>query len=77
MTWAPTGDRLAYFVRTEKSRTLIIQDVLDRQDRAAHDRAESTTRNHQISPRTEGRVAFAALQGGVSDIFVLDLRAVT
>ena len=30
MTWSPKGDRLAYFVRTEKERTLIIQNVLTR-----------------------------------------------
>ena len=35
MAWSPTGDRLAYFVRTEKERTLIIQNVLTRQDRAS------------------------------------------
>ena len=28
MTWSPGGDRLAYFVRTEKSRSLIIQNVV-------------------------------------------------
>src|SRR6185436_4402940 len=28
MSWSPKGDRLAYFVRTEKERTLIIQNVL-------------------------------------------------
>ena len=28
MAWSPKGDRLAYFVRTEKERTLIIQNVL-------------------------------------------------
>ena len=30
MAWSPKGDRLAYFVRTEKERTLIIQNVLTR-----------------------------------------------
>ena len=30
MSWSPTGDRLAYFVRAEKTRTLIIQNVLTR-----------------------------------------------
>src|SRR5438094_145838 len=30
MAWAPKGDRLAYFVRTEKERTLIVQNVLTR-----------------------------------------------
>src|SRR5205814_702746 len=28
MAWSPKGDRLAYFVRTEKERSLIIQNVL-------------------------------------------------
>src|SRR5205814_2454369 len=30
MAWSPKGDRLAYFVRTEKERTLVIQNVLTR-----------------------------------------------
>jgi hypothetical protein len=30
MTWSPKGDRLGYFVRTEKERTLIVQNVLTR-----------------------------------------------
>ena len=33
MSWSPKGDRLAYFVRTEKERTLIVQNVLTRNDR--------------------------------------------
>ena len=36
MSWSPKGDRLAYFVRTEKERTLIVQNVLTAQDRRAH-----------------------------------------
>src|SRR4029434_4104534 len=28
MAWSPKGDRLAFFVRTEKERSLIIQNVL-------------------------------------------------
>ena len=30
MSWSPKGDRLAYFVRTEKERTLVVQNVLTR-----------------------------------------------
>ncbi len=30
MAWSPKGDRLAYFVRTEKERTLVVQNVLNR-----------------------------------------------
>ena len=29
MSWAPNGDRIAYFVRNEKSKTLILQNVLN------------------------------------------------
>ena len=35
MAWSPKGDRLAYFVRTEKERALIVQNVLSRTDRRA------------------------------------------
>src|SRR5204862_362468 len=28
MSWSPKGDRIAYFVRTEKERTLIVQNVV-------------------------------------------------
>ena len=74
MSWSPTGDRLAYFVRTEKERTLIIQNVLTRRielriPMKTVDEPESPT----FSP--DGRtVAFAALRGGVGDIFTLDLQ---
>ncbi len=30
MSWSPTGDRLAFFVRTEKDRSLVVEDVLSR-----------------------------------------------
>ncbi len=33
MSWSPKGDRLAYFVRTEKERTLVIQNVLTRRSK--------------------------------------------
>ncbi|MBI4263368.1 MAG: PD40 domain-containing protein [Acidobacteria bacterium] len=74
LSWSPSGDRLAYFVRREKSRTLILQNVLNRDieqrvDMATVDDPESP----DISPDGR-RVAFAALQGGVGDIFVLDLQ---
>ena len=42
MSWSPQGDRLAYFVRTEKDRSLIVQNVVVEEDRSArpddHDR---------------------------------------
>ena len=74
VTWSPNGDRLAYFVRNEKSRTLIFQNVLTGE---VVQRFEMRTVDDPESPdiSPDGRkVAFAALQGGVGDIFVLDLE---
>ena len=74
MSWSPTGDRLAYFARRGKNRSLIVQNVVDgrieqRIDLHTVDDPESP----DISP--DGRqVAFAARQGGVGDIFVIDLE---
>ena len=79
LSWAPSGDQIGYFVRSEKSRTLILQNVLSRDvdDRIEMD-AVDDPESPDISP--DGRkVVFAALQGGIGDIFVVDLetRALT
>src|SRR6185436_11469450 len=73
MTWSPRGDRLAYFVRTRKERTLVIQNVLTRKveqriDMKSVDEPESPA----FSP--DGKtIAFAALRGAVGDIYTVDL----
>ena len=74
LSWAPSGDHIAYFVRSEKSRTLILQNVLSRDvdDRIEMD-AVDDPESPDISPDGR-RVAFAALQEGVGDIFVVDLE---
>jgi hypothetical protein len=74
MSWSPSSDRLAYFVRNEKSRTLVIQNVhdgkvIDRFPMRMVDDPESP----DFSPDGT-RIVFAALQQGVGDIFVLDLQ---
>ncbi|MQA31771.1 MAG: hypothetical protein GEU82_18375, partial [Luteitalea sp.] len=75
MSWSPRGDRIAYFVRTEKERTLIVQNVLTREveirvPMKSVDEPESPS----FSP--DGRtVAFSALRGGVGDIFTVDLES--
>ena len=74
LSWSATGDQLAYFVRREKSRTLIVQNVLSgkieqRVDMKTLDNPESP----DLSPDGK-RVVFAALQGGTGDIFMLDLQ---
>ncbi len=73
ITWSPKGDRLAYFARTEKSKTLVIQDVVS--GRTVQKLALNTIDGPEspaFSP--DGmRVAFSGLQGATGDIFVVDL----
>ncbi|MSO45523.1 MAG: hypothetical protein EXQ59_01980 [Acidobacteria bacterium] len=74
MSWSPTGDRLAYFARREKSRSLILQNVLNGKVEQCIDlRTVDDPESPDISP--DGRtVVFAAQQGGVGDLFTLDLQ---
>jgi hypothetical protein len=73
MSWSPLGDRLAYFVRTEKDRTLILQNVLSRRiELKVSMNTVDAPESPDVSP--DGRlVAFSAMRNGVSDIFVVDL----
>ena len=73
MTWSPKGDRLAYFVRTEKERTLIVQNVLtkDIEQRIA---MKSVDEPESPSFAPDGRtIAFSALRNAVGDIYTVDL----
>lgn len=73
MSWAPAGDRLAFFVRTEKDRSIIIQDVVSRK---VVQRVELNDLDAPESPdfSPDGRtVAFSAMREGTTDIFTLDL----
>jgi hypothetical protein len=74
LSWSTGGDRLAYFVRTEKSRSLVLQNVLSRE---IEQRVELKTVDDPESPDVSPdgrRVVFAGLQGGTGDIFVVDLQ---
>jgi hypothetical protein len=74
MSWSATGDRIAYFVRTEKERTLIIQNVLTRR---VEQRIAMKTVDEPESPSfsPDGRtIAFSALRGGTGDIYLVDLQ---
>jgi hypothetical protein len=77
IAWSPKGDRIAYFVRTEKERSLIIQNVLtakieERFPAKSVDEPESPA----FSP--DGTmIAFAALSGGIGDIYTLNLATKT
>ncbi len=74
MSWGPTGDRLAYFVRTEKEKSLILQNVLTRKIEKRYElKTVDNPESPAISP--DGRtVAFSGLRGAVADIFTIDLE---
>ncbi len=74
MSWSPQGDRLAYFVRTEKRRTLIVQDVATRKiEQRIEMKAVDEPESPDIGP--DGKlVAFSALRRGVGDIYTVNLQ---
>ena len=74
MSWAPAGDRIAYFARTEKQKTLILQNVVTTK---IEQRIELKTVDMPESPdiSPDGKeVAFSALQGATGDIFIANLE---
>ncbi len=72
--WAPTGDRLAYFARTEKQRSLILQNVVTGKiEKRYYLGSVDVPESPDFSP--DGRkVAFSALRDAVGDIFEIDLE---
>ncbi|MDQ3070211.1 MAG: hypothetical protein M3R55_10840 [Acidobacteriota bacterium] len=75
ISWSPLGDRIAYFARTEKHKTLVVHNIVTGN---IDNRVELKTVDAPESPHfsSDGRrVAFAALQGAVGDIFVVDLAS--
>ena len=75
ISWAPVGDRVAYFARENKGKTLIIHNVVTGkiEQRVRLDQLDAPE-SPAFSP--DGRyVAFAALSSGVTDIYVLDLTS--
>ena len=75
LSWHPSGDRIAYFVRREKWRTLIMQNVLNSDIEERFELREvDEPESPDISPDGT-KVAFAALQNGIGDIFLLDVAS--
>ncbi len=75
LSWSPQGDRLAYFVRTEKEKTLILQDVVSTDIKS---RFAMKTVDEPESPAIapDGRfVAFSGLRNAIGDIFLLDTES--
>ena len=74
MSWSPVGDRLAYFVRNEKHKTLIIQNVLTGKiERRFSLQSVDNPESPNISP--DGRtVLFSGLRSATGDIFRLDIN---
>jgi len=73
LAWSPAGDRIAYVVRKEKSKSIVLQNVLTRK---IEHRIDLKTVDEPESPSfsPDGtRLAFSASQDGYTDIFVLDL----
>ena len=71
--WSPVGDRVAFFVRTEKDKTLIIQNVVNRK---VEYRIKLSSVDEPESPAfsPDGTtIAFSALQNGIGDIFTVEL----
>src|SRR5215203_4252765 len=75
MSWAPTGDRIAYFARTEKVSTLILQNVVTRKiEKRFELKTVDLPESPDISPDGK-QVAFSALSGAIGDIFILDAES--
>jgi WD40-like Beta Propeller Repeat len=73
MSWSPQGDRLAYFVRTEKDRSLILQNVLTRKIEV---RIPMPTVDAPESPdfSPDGKlIAFSGARGVVADIYTVNV----
>ena len=73
MSWSPQGDRLAYFVRTEKDRSLIVQNVITRKIEV---RIALNTIDAPESPdfSPDGKlIAFSGMRDSGSDIFTINV----
>ena len=73
--WAPNDDRVAFFVRREKGKTLIVENVVTSK---IEKRIDLKTVDNPESPAfsPDGKtVVFSALQGAITDLFTVDLAS--
>jgi hypothetical protein len=73
MSWSPQGDRLAYFVRTEKDRSLIVQNVITKKIEV---RVPLNTIDAPESPdfSPDGKlIVFSGMRNSDSEIFTMTL----
>ena len=73
ISWSPDGDRVAYFVRKGKHKSLVVQNVLTKD---VERRIDLDTIDEPEAPdfSPDGTtIVFSALRAGVGDIFELDL----
>lgn len=75
MSWSPVGDRLAFWVRTEKHRTLLIQNVVTgKTEQRVEVKNLDVPESPDFSPDGKS-VVFSALQNAIGDIYKLDLAS--
>jgi hypothetical protein len=74
MSWSPQGDRLAYFVRTEKDRSLIVQNVVSKKIEVRINlRTIDAPESPDFSP--DGKlIAFSGMRESEADIFTVNLE---
>jgi hypothetical protein len=75
IAWAPVGDRVAYFGRAGKGKTLIVQNIVTR-DVDYRIKLEQVDAPESPAFSPDGRyIAFAAIAEGLTDIYVVDLES--
>jgi WD40 repeat protein len=73
ISWSASDDRIAYFARTGKGKSLVVENIITgKQERKLPLEAVDAPESPAFSPDGT-KVAFAGLQGAVTDIYIVDL----